>query len=126
MNACRLCVGMREVAIVPARAAIQRTTLSGVHSKRAVMISCITNVYAHPARIHDVPSQVKSTVCALAASKALLHALSNKFKISNLIGCDQARTTRGYQTLFPRPRGLKCVASESMYVEPECKEANLY
>ena len=62
MHACRLCVGMREVATVPARAAIQRTTLSGVHSERAVMISCITNVYAHPARIHDVPSQVKSTV----------------------------------------------------------------
>ena len=65
MNACRLCVGMREVAIIPARAANQRTTLSGVHSERAVMISCITNVYAHPAhpaRIHDVPSQVKLTV----------------------------------------------------------------
>ena len=53
---------MREIAFIPARAANQRTTLSGVHSERAVMISCITNVYTHPARIHDVPSQVKLTV----------------------------------------------------------------
>ena len=53
---------VREVATTPARTAIQRTTPSGVYSERAVMISCITNVYAHPARIRDVPSRVKSTV----------------------------------------------------------------